>query len=62
MACYVIGFVTDRNRRFVEDGMVEHPDAAAAGEGTYVYGINNSGRMAGWFDDGEKAHGFLLSR
>jgi len=46
---------------FVYDGSYEifdHPGAAAGGEGTYILGINNTGRFVGWFDDGEKAVGF----
>ena len=54
-----------RDHGFVKNGtvftVIDHPSAAASGEGTHIYGINDSGRMAGWYDDGTKATGFLLS-
>ena len=50
------GFVFER------DGNVftafTHPGAASDGKGTYIFGINDSGRIAGWYHDGEKAQGF----
>jgi hypothetical protein len=49
-------------RGFVKDGVrfieIAHPDAV--GYGTFVTGINNSGRIAGWFDAGRKNQGFML--
>ena len=54
-----------RDHGFVKDSAgfkaIDHPNAAANGEGTHILGINDAGRMAGWYDDGEKAQGFLLS-
>jgi probable HAF family extracellular repeat protein len=55
-----------RDHGFVKDGssftVIDHPSAAANGEGTHIFGINDSGSMSGWYDDGAKATGFLLSR
>jgi len=60
-AGYARGFVRDEGRFIV----IEHPVAKANADisaGTYIYGINDGNRIAGWFDDGEKSQGFSLSR
>ena len=36
----------------------DHPGAAVEGKGTYFTGINDSGRITGWYDDGDKTRGF----
>ena len=39
---------------------IEHPGTAGNGGGAHVLGVNNSGRIVGWFDAGGKARGFLI--
>jgi len=42
--------------------VIDHPSAARNSAGTYIYGIHDSGRIPGWYDDGEKSRGSILSR